>query len=78
MFEVKCYSLLDEEWEERDAEMTKLAGGKGQALFTASTGGPKTVDHTWLVKSFKQALALKAKLETVMGTRITIREGITS
>ncbi len=78
MFEVKCFSALDEQWEERDAELAKLAGGQGHAMYTSTTGGVKTVDHTWTVRSFKEAQALKAKLETVGGVSITIREGTSS
>lgn len=78
MFEVKCFSKLDDEWEDRDAQLTKLAGGKGRAMFTSSTGGGKVVDHSWTVRSFKEAQVLKARLETVGGVKITIREAISS
>ena len=78
MFEVKCFSKLDEEWEERDAQLTRLAGGKGRAMFTSTTGGGKVVDHSWTVRSFQEAQMLKGKLETVGGVRVTIREAISS
>lgn len=78
MFDVKCFLPLDEDWEEKDAELALLAGSRGRAMYTASTGGPKTVDHTWTVKSFKEAQALKRKLETVKKARVTVREAISS
>ncbi len=78
MFDVKCFSTLDEEWEDRDAQLTEAAGSKGRAMYTASTGGGKTVDHSWTVRSFKEAQALKRDLEAVGGVRVTIREAISS
>ena len=69
MFEVHCCSDLDEEWENRDEELSKLAGSRGSAIYSS-----RDVVRTWLMKSFQHAQRLKARLETVGGARVSIKE----
>ena len=77
MFEVCCYSPLDEDWEDRIKEMTRVVGWQGQSMYTATSSGVREIDTTWLVKTLGEAQEIKVRLETIGKVRISIREAIT-
>ncbi len=70
MFEVKTSSPLDDGWQARDVELYETAGRASDY----SGAGQKRREHTWLVGSFQEALALRAKLEAVDRVTATVRE----
>lgn len=77
MFDIRCISPLDDDWENRDVLIQKAAGKKPHKAGAGKTSAMKIGerDSLWLVPNFDQALELKKRLEQVPGVRcVTIRE----
>ena len=70
MFEVRTTSPLDTDWLERDDKITVAAGRRSDF----SGAGRNQREQGWHVKSFKEAQAMKKRLEAVPEVSVTIRE----
>lgn len=77
MFEVICYSPLDDEWEDRRVQFEQIMGCKGRMMTTVNSRGVNEADERWWVRSFKEAEHYKALLSSVDKARAVIREAIT-
>lgn len=79
MFEVKCRSPLDDEWEERDEQIETAAGRVsdfGSANWCKDKIGER--EHGWNVALFQQAQELKSRLEEIPEVSATIQEQISN
>lgn len=81
MFEVRCISPLDDEWEERDetikqaAGMTSYASG---AAFGLGRGGDRGErDFMWKVETMEEASSLVARLNEIPLVTATLKEETT-
>lgn len=73
MFEVICFSPLDEVWEERDEMIVKAAGRSSD--FSGAGCGQR--DHGWVVSTFERAQELKKALDSIPAVHAIIREQTT-
>ncbi len=72
MFEVRCVSPLDDEWEARDELIYQVAGHS-----SFSGGGCGGRDHGWYVDTFEEAKELMDKLNTIPLVEATFKEATT-
>ena len=81
MFEVRCYSPLDEEWESRDDRITEVAGrksdGSGAAFGVCRGGEMGERDHFWNVETLEKAKELVDKLNQILLVRASFKEAST-
>lgn len=74
MFLVITRSPLDDEWDERDAQIILMAGRKSD--FNTATNGrdAKYREHIWELSSLNSARELKRRLEKIPHVVATVRE----
>ena len=75
MFRVDVTIALDEGWEERDAELLRLAGQKSYSSEATCDKGQQGIQQRcWLVSDFTSARELKERLAQVEGVVVTMGE----
>ncbi len=78
-FEVRSFSPVDENWEERDEIIYKAAGRKSDTSGSGCPHGQEIGerDHLWKVKEWKDAQDLLQRLKLVEGVRACLKEATT-
>ncbi len=76
MFLVEATAPLDDQWEERDADILTAAGRKsdGSGASGKSMGGVSCREHHWYVPDFAEANRMRHALLAVPKVYATIRE----
>ena len=74
MFRVICSIPLDDNWEATSKEVLRLAGVRSNIMEAGCKNGVTHMEHVWLIAEFIDAVALRKRVETVLGTVVTIRE----
>jgi len=78
MFEVRCISPVDDQWEERDKLIEEAAGRKADHSGAGHSTARKVPerDHLWLVPNFELAQSMKKALEKIDQVSVTCQEHV--